>query len=296
MAQHSWQELAAGVRAGNPLLLTKAISLVENRKSGHTELLSSLYAQKRNCPVLAITGMPGAGKSTLINALIAEVVKTGKRLAVLAVDPTSPFSGGAFLGDRIRFSDDYPTERVFMRSFATRGSVGGVSNALLDILQVIQAAPFDLAIIETVGVGQSEIAINAFADAILLVVVPEMGDEVQILKGGIMEIPSLIAINKCDLPGVPKLENALHAFVKAPYYKVTAKNGTGVSELYQAIAERLASASPRDLRATILANKLESLVRELSERLLPAADTENGGNPYTRFAALEARIRALEIS
>ena len=197
-----WQELLQQVQAGDVKSLARAISLVENEFPGYETLLQSLPASTTK--ITGITGPPGAGKSTLADALVAELVQQNKRVAVLCVDPSSPFNLGAVLGDRIRMSDWYTHPGVFIRSLATRGSMGGLHPKIIELTDLLKAAPFDHIIVETVGVGQSEIEIAGLADVTVVVVVPEAGDEVQTMKAGLMEIADVFVVNKADRPGAEK--------------------------------------------------------------------------------------------
>jgi LAO/AO transport system kinase len=193
-----WQQQLQAIQAGSIKALARTISLVENEVPGHLELLQQLPPS--TTPVLGITGPPGAGKSTLVDALIGQLTAAGKKTGILCVDPSSPFNLGALLGDRIRMSEWYNHPNVFIRSLATRGSLGGLHPKIIEITDVMKAAPFDYIIVETVGVGQSEIEIAGLADVTVVVVVPEAGDEVQTMKAGLMEIADIFVVNKSDRP------------------------------------------------------------------------------------------------
>ena len=207
------------IQKGDHRSIARAISLVENEAEGSQQLLASLPTTT-NSKIVGITGSPGAGKSTLVDALIAEWVKTGKNIAVLCVDPSSPFHLGALLGDRIRMSEWYNHPQVFIRSLATRGSLGGLHPRILEITSLLAAAPFDYIIVETVGVGQSEIEIAGLADATVVVVVPEAGDEVQTMKAGIMEIADVFVVNKSDRPEADHFVKNLRMML-APAFNTT---------------------------------------------------------------------------
>jgi len=194
---------------GNQRALAKAISIVEDRKPEHRQLMKQLYAYTGNSHIIGITGSPGGGKSSLVNGLVHEWRKKGETVAIVAIDPTSPFSGGALLGDRIRMRGHEEDDGVFIRSMGTRGSLGGLSEACQDTVRLMEAAKFDRIIIETVGVGQSELDIMKTADTIALVLYPSGGDLIQAFKAGIMEIADLFIINKADLPGVEQLKGEL---------------------------------------------------------------------------------------
>jgi LAO/AO transport system kinase len=184
----------------NPKSLARAITRVENSVPGYRKWLASLHPEK-NVPVIGITGPPGAGKSTLVNDLVSHYTTQNLRIGVIAVDPTSPFNMGSLLGDRIRMSEHYNNPNVFIRSLATRGSLGGLSAKTIEITDVMKEAGFDYIIIETVGVGQSEIEIAGIADTTVLVMIPEGGDDIQSMKSGIMEIADIFVVNKADRPG-----------------------------------------------------------------------------------------------
>ncbi len=197
--------LLADLTAGRPAALARAISLVENGRPGFERLLASVHQRLGQAHRIGVTGPPGAGKSTLVEQLVRAYRTAGRRIGVVAVDPTSPFTGGALLGDRIRMESVALDDDVFIRSMATRGSLGGVAVSTREVCDVLDAAGFDRIIIETVGVGQSEMDVSRAADTTVLVLVPESGDGIQALKSGIMEAADLFVINKADRPGAEKL-------------------------------------------------------------------------------------------
>jgi len=194
-----WTGLLHKIQQGDIKSLARSISLVENEVAGYEKFLQSLPASRTR--VIGTTGPPGAGKSTTTDALINEVIKEGKKVAVLCVDPSSPFNLGAALGDRIRMSRWYTNDRVFIRSLATRGSMGGLNPKIIEITDILKSSDFDLIIVETGGVGQSEIEIAGLADITVVVLVPEASDEIQTMKAGLMEIADVFAVNKSDRPG-----------------------------------------------------------------------------------------------
>jgi LAO/AO transport system kinase len=206
--------LAERIRNKDQRALAKAITLVENDAPDKLALLSDIAAMKQNAYYIGITGSPGAGKSSLVDKIIALLRKHGLTVAVIAVDPTSPFSGGALLGDRFRMHNHFMDEGVFIRSMATRGSLGGLARSTKDAIRVCDAYGFDCVLIETVGVGQSELDIMKVADTTAVVLTPNSGDVLQIFKAGIMEIADLFVINKADLDGVKKLKNQLKDFLR----------------------------------------------------------------------------------
>jgi LAO/AO transport system kinase len=216
-------------------LLARHLTQVENDLPGSAEFLKSLSFNS-SVPVIGITGPPGAGKSTLVNALIGELVKEDKKIAVLAVDPTSPFNMGSLLGDRIRMTNYFNHPDVFIRSVATRGWVGGLSVKTMEMTDVLKAAGFDYVIIETVGVGQSEIDIAGLADITLVVLVPESGDEIQHIKSGLMEIADAFVVNKADRDNGEGFANNLKKLmhyneVQIPVFKTVAISNSGVDEI-----------------------------------------------------------------
>jgi LAO/AO transport system kinase len=198
-------DITMGVAAGNFLQLAKTITRIENKMEGADTLLTSL--QPNPVPIIGVTGPPGAGKSTLIAALIGAWVKEGQKVAVLSVDPSSPFHKGAILGDRIRMKEWYLHPQVFIRSLATRGHLGGLNSAMIELTTLLQSVGFDKIIIETVGVGQSEVEVASLADTTIVVLVPEAGDEVQMMKSGLMEVADLFVVNKSDRPDAQTFAN-----------------------------------------------------------------------------------------
>jgi len=225
--------------------LARAITQIENDHPEKLQILSDIFSVQKNAHLIGITGSPGAGKSTLVNRLISHLREMNLTVAVIAVDPTSPFSGGALLGDRIRMNHHFTDDGVFIRSMATRGSLGGLARTTKDAVRVCDAYGFDVIIIETVGVGQSELDIMKIADSTAVVLTPNSGDVLQVFKAGIMEIADLFIINKSDLPGVGKLRGLLKELVAIsatddytiPIVKVTAIENKGIAELWDAFTK-----------------------------------------------------------
>ncbi len=251
MARKAWtlEELTAGVRAGDRRALARAISLVENGDTLSYPLVHDLYPETGKAAVIGVTGPPGVGKSSLIAALVAHVRAAGKTVGVVSVDPSSPFSRGALLGDRIRLSDHFLDPGVYIRSMGTRGHQGGVAEATLQAVLLLDASGKDVVFVETVGAGQSEVEVTGIADTIVLVLMPGSGDSVQALKAGIMEIPDVIAINKRDHPAAKLMLSEVRSVIRLtgdearrpPILLTDALQGEGVPELWQTIEERRAA-------------------------------------------------------
>lgn len=224
-----------GIKTGDFRVLARALTLVENDLDPAQDLLKNLRINL-NIPVIGITGPPGAGKSTLVNTITANFVDTGKKVAILAVDPTSPFNFGSLLGDRIRMAQQFNNPNVYIRSIATRGALGGVSVKTLEMIDVLKSSNFDIILVETVGVGQSEIEIAGLADKTIVVLVPESGDEIQNIKSGLMEIAQGFVVNKADREGAETFANNLKKLVhgqhqNTPVFKTVADKGEGITEL-----------------------------------------------------------------
>jgi len=255
------------LQQGDKKTLARCITIVENELEGSEELLASLPFNNK-IPVIGITGPPGAGKSTLVNSIIKQLTQNNKTIGVIAIDPTSPFNYGSLLGDRLRMAEHFTNEKVFIRSLATRGSLGGLSAAIIEITDVMRAFPFDYIIVETVGVGQSEVEIVGLADTTVLVLVPESGDEVQTIKSGIMEIADVFVVNKSDREGasifVKNLTQLVHSKPKSnwniPIIKAVAIKDEGVNELIAAI-EKHQVVKENKKRIFLLAEKAFRLIQ-----------------------------------
>ena len=240
------QELVNRVRSGDPRALARAISLVENHGAHSIEVLKHLFPFSGRATLIGMTGAPGAGKSTLVDQMAREYRKQRKTIGIIAVDPTSPFSGGAILGDRIRMQAHYADPGIYIRSMATRGSLGGLASTTADVATVIDASGRDLVMIETVGVGQDEVDIVGLADVTVVVLVPGMGDDVQTIKAGIMEIADVFVINKADRDGAERVEREIRAMQSLsvrsdswvpPIVKTVATEGSGISDVVSAIEQ-----------------------------------------------------------
>lgn len=238
-------ELAARVLAGDRRAIGRAISLVEGRGAGATELMAALYPKTGRAHLVGVTGPPGSGKSTLVDRLIECYRKDGKTVGVVAVDPTSPFTGGALLGDRLRMGARQTDPDVFIRSMATRGHLGGISRATADAARILDAAGKDVVLVETVGVGQAEVDIMRLADTVVVVSVPGLGDEIQNIKAGLMEIGDLFVVNKADREGADRTVAELQAWLEhgegvawaPPVLKAVASTGEGVGAIVDAARE-----------------------------------------------------------
>jgi LAO/AO transport system kinase len=232
-------EIAAAVRAGNVLIAARVMRDLDDVRPGAVEIMRRLYPYTGRAYVLGITGNPGAGKSTVVDALIDYYRKQGKRVGVVAVDPSSPFSGGAILGDRIRMQRHATDEGVFIRSLATRGHLGGLSRSTSDVVAVLDAMGFDVVIVETVGVGQDEVDVVSQAETAVVVTVPGLGDEIQAIKAGILEIADVLVVNKSDREGADRtvrdlthmLELRPHEAEPVEIVRTVATNGKGIDEL-----------------------------------------------------------------
>jgi len=238
------EDLVRRIRGGEIRALSRAISTVEDHTPESKELLKALFPYSGNAMLLGLTGSPGAGKSTLVDQVARAYRKQGKTIGVVAVDPTSPFSGGAILGDRIRMQSHHADAGIFIRSMATRGSLGGLASTTADVATVLDASGRDIVMIETVGVGQDEVDIVRLADVTIVVLVPGMGDDVQTIKAGIMEIADIFVINKADRDGAERVEREIRAMQSLatrhddwtpPIVKTVASDGSGIEELVQAI-------------------------------------------------------------
>jgi LAO/AO transport system kinase len=264
-----WQQYLQKIQEADIRTLARCISLIENESHGYESLMRLLPSSAT--PVIGITGPPGAGKSTLVDSLIGLIVEQEKKVAVLCVDPSSPFNLGALLGDRLRMSKWYNNPNVFIRSLATRGSLGGLHPKIIEITDLLKVAGFDYIIVETVGVGQSEIEIAGLADTTVVVVVPEAGDEIQTMKAGIMEIADLFVVNKSDRPDADIFVKNLRLMLAPAFHrqetpvaviKTIASQKEGIEELYAAIDENLKQSAKNTKHFWLLAEKAYYLIQQ----------------------------------
>jgi len=286
--------LVERIRSGDTLALARAISAVENRQAGWSDLLKSLFPHTGKSRILGMTGAPGAGKSTLVDQLAKHYRKENRSIGIIAVDPTSPYTGGAILGDRIRMQDHYSDPGIYIRSMATRGSLGGLARATADVATVLDASGRDLIMIETVGVGQDEIDIVRLADVTIVILVPGMGDDVQTIKAGIMEIADIFVINKSDREGAERVEREVRAMQSLavrsdrwtpPIVKTVASDGTGISELAAAIAGYEAYLLKENLAfKKNVENWRERLVEMLRDAMLDKVRAEMDDASLERYA------------
>ncbi|MHB1920741.1 MAG: methylmalonyl Co-A mutase-associated GTPase MeaB [Chitinophagaceae bacterium] len=278
--------ILSSLMQGDIRALARCISLVENEVRGYTQILEALPPSSPTLTV-GITGPPGAGKSTLVDGITRQLLEQHHKVAILAVDPSSPFHRGALLGDRIRMSRHFTDPRVFIRSLSTRGSLGGLHPKILEMADLIRAAGFDYLLMETVGVGQSEVEIAGLADSTVVVLVPESGDEVQSMKAGLLEIADLLVVNKSDRPGAQEWVQILRHFThqhstkdwEIPVLKTIATTGEGIQELLEKIRlhQQLVNQNP-EKKSWLLAEKAYQLIQaarmkdtskiELQQRIL----------------------------
>ena len=283
------------MRAGDPRALARAISVVENRSPGWSELLKAIFPYSGHARILGLTGPPGAGKSTLVDQLARHYRKEGQTIGIIAVDPTSPYTGGAILGDRIRMQEHSSDAGIYIRSMATRGSLGGLARTTADVSTILDASGRDLIMIETVGVGQDEVDIVRLADITVVILVPGMGDDVQTIKAGIMEIADIFLINKSDREGAERVEREIRALQSLavrtdnwtpPIVKTIATDGTGIPELAAAIQDYQAHLQRENL---VLKRNIENwqarLVEMLRDAMLEKARHQLGDGEMAHYAA-----------
>jgi LAO/AO transport system kinase len=287
------------LRSGDVRALARAISTVENRAPGWAELLKALFPHSGRARVLGLTGPPGAGKSTLVDQMARFYRKKNRTVGIIAVDPTSPYTGGAILGDRIRMQEHFSDPGIYIRSMATRGSLGGLARTTADVTTVLDASGRDLIMIETVGVGQDEVDIVRLANITIVILVPGMGDDVQTIKAGIMEIADIFVINKSDRDGAEHVEREIrtlqslamrHDGWTPPIVKTIASEGKGIEELAAAIENYEAYLQKENLALNkSVENWQERLMEMLRDALLEKARTRMVDGGMARYAAEVAK-------
>ena len=283
------------LRAGDARALARAISVVENHSQGWSELLKAVFPYSGRARILGLTGPPGAGKSTLVDQLARHYRKEGLSIGIIAVDPTSPYTGGAILGDRIRMQEHSSDAGIYIRSMATRGSLGGLARTTADVSTILDASGRDLIMIETVGVGQDEVDIVRLADITVVILVPGMGDDVQTIKAGIMEIADIFVINKSDREGAERVEREIRALQSLavrsdnwtpPIVKTVATDGTGIPELADAIRDYQSHLQRENL---LLKRNIQNwqarLVEMLRDAMLEKARDQLGDGKMAQYAA-----------
>ncbi len=300
------QKWTEQIRSGDPRSLARAISMVENHVPGWLDLLKALFPYSGRARTIGLTGAPGAGKSTLVDQFARHYRKENRTVGIIAVDPSSPYTGGAILGDRIRMQEHFADPGIYIRSMATRGSLGGLARTTADVAMVLDASGRDLVMIETVGVGQDEVDIVRVADITIVILVPGMGDDVQTIKAGIMEIADIFVINKSDHEGAERVEREIRALQSLatradnwtpPIVKTVATDGRGVQELATAISDYESYLGKQNLlvkkRAQNCATRLLEMLRDtLLEKArgalsdedlsrLAAEVAENKRDPYS---------------
>ena len=294
-------QLVAGVRAGDRRALARAISLVEDGDPLAYPLVREVYPSTGRAAIVGVTGPPGVGKSSLVGALVGHIREAERSVGIISVDPSSPFSRGALLGDRIRLSDHFLDPGVYIRSMGTRGHLGGLAEATLQAVLLLDAAGKDVVFVETVGAGQSEIEVTGIADTVLLVLMPGSGDSVQALKAGIMEIPDVIAVNKMDHPGAKTMLNDVRAIValaepdrRPPILLTEALQGENVAELWATLEEHRSALERdgrlEDRRRKNLAAEVFAVASSRASRHLRAAVAED-----EELRAVLARVEEREL-
>jgi LAO/AO transport system kinase len=304
MARRHWshEELVAGVTSSDRLALARAISLVEDRDPLSYDLVRELYPSTGRAAVVGVTGPPGAGKSSLIGALVGHVREQSQTVGVVSVDPSSPFSRGALLGDRIRLTDHFLDPGVFIRSMGTRGHLGGLAEATLQAVLILDASGKDVVFVETVGAGQSEVEVTGVADTVLLVLMPGSGDSIQALKAGIMEIPDVIAINKSDQHEAKTMLNEVRSIVglaepgRRPAILLTeALRGDGVPELWDALVQhRTALESDGRLEERRRKNLASEVFAVASSRALAHLEAAVANDPALQSVLASVEKRELD--
>jgi len=306
----SFADLEQRILSGDLRALARAATLIETQSTAGRDLIASLFPHTGRAMMVGVTGPPGAGKSTLVDQLAKTLRSAGQTVGIIAVDPSSPYSRGAILGDRIRMQDHHADPGVFIRSMATRGKLGGLARNTLEMALLLDAAGRDVILIETVGAGQDEVEIARLADLTVLVLVPGFGDDVQAIKAGIMEIADVFAINKADLPGAERLEQEIRAMQSfataperadsAPIRRVISSEGKNIDELLKVIRSTFEKRMQKGARAETWVWRLRDMLRDSLLGSLSEADVqthairlaEKSEDPYTAVAALRETLLA----
>jgi LAO/AO transport system kinase len=305
-------DLLAGARAGDKRSIARLVSVVENDDPGAAEAMRALYPETGRAQTVGITGPPGGGKSTLVNRLAGAYRERASRVAIVAVDPSSPFSGGAILGDRIRMRERFLDEGIFIRSMASRGHAGGLARATSRVVNVLDALGTDVVLVETVGVGQEEVDVIRVVDTVCLVTVPGLGDDIQAIKAGIIEIADVLVVNKADRPGADEAARDLAQMLtlakdrpwKTPIVRTSAQSGEGLPQLIEAIDKHRAWSRESGeyierrrgaARAEVEALLREALLRQLEGRVgdarLDAAIAKVADRTIDPYAAVDELLR-----
>jgi GTPase len=312
MAATATGDLLARARSGHKRSIARLVSVIENDEPGAAEAMRALYPETGRAQIVGITGPPGGGKSTLVNRLAALYRERAARVAIVAVDPSSPFSGGAILGDRIRMRERFLDDGIFIRSMASRGHAGGLARATARVVNVLDALGTDVVLVETVGVGQEEVDVIKVVDTVCLVTVPGLGDDIQAIKAGVLEIADVLVVNKADRPGADETARDLAQMLslakdrpwKTPILRTSAQSGDGLPQLIEAIDKHRAWSRETGeylerrraaARAEVEALLREALLRELEGRVgesrLAAAVARVAERSLDPYAAVEALLR-----
>ncbi|MBI2359357.1 MAG: methylmalonyl Co-A mutase-associated GTPase MeaB [Deltaproteobacteria bacterium] len=288
-------EVVKRLRKGDARAVARCLTLIENGDPGARSILKELHSRSGRAHIVGVTGAPGTGKSTLISSMTAELRRRKKRVAVLTVDPTGPFSGGALLGDRIRMREHFLDEGVFIRSLATRGSTGGVAASIRDAACLLDAAGNEIVLIETIGVGQDQVQVKDLAHTVVVIVIPRMGDEIQGMKAGLLEIADILVINKADLPGADEAAEQLRGLFGesgVPILKTAALENVGVGQLIDTLEEHYGKLqTERERGRTGLDFSRSQLLSLLRDRLLDRLVQRIGAGSIEAWAEKVAERR-----
>jgi len=312
MAATATVDLLARARGGDKRSIARLVSVVENNEPGAAEAMRALYPQTGRAQIVGLTGPPGGGKSTLVNRLAGTYRERASRVAIVAVDPSSPFTGGAILGDRIRMRERFLDEGIFIRSMASRGHAGGLARATARVVNVLDALGTDVILVETVGVGQEEVDVIRVVDTVCLVTVPGLGDDIQAIKAGVLEIADVLVVNKADRPGADETARDLAQMLslakdrpwKTPIVRTSAQSGDGLPQLVDAIdkhrawsresgeyVERRRAAARSEVEALLQEALLRELAGRVGESRLAAAVARVAERSIDPYAAVEELLR-----